>query len=213
MCEIKIALSKLSEKNFSRKWPSLWAKPIDTLKNWVVKLPCRRSMIPGSRMQLWTFLADRTYQRDIKPVPTLSCGGVFWYRSGERLHGMQEVSGSIPLFSTKKALYFVWSTVLFFLLHPKTGPKSAGGWMAPPFCRCLNAAANFWCCVVFKNACFNPDCFVGGRITPPQCKEWDRSWTRCWSDKWQTAAILNPAILFWKRKPAVWNDTAGFERK
>ena len=25
---------------------------------------------------------------------------------GERLHGMQEVSGSIPLFSTKKALYF-----------------------------------------------------------------------------------------------------------
>ncbi len=26
---------------------------------------------------------------------------------GERLHGMQEVSGSIPLFSTKKALYFV----------------------------------------------------------------------------------------------------------
>ena len=35
---------------------------------------------------------------------------------GERLHGMQEVSGSIPLFSTKKALYFVGSTVLFFLL-------------------------------------------------------------------------------------------------
>ena len=72
-------------------------------------------MIPGSRMQLWTFLADRTYQRDIKPVPTLSCGGVFRYRSGERLHGMQEVSGSIPLFSTKKALYFVGSMVLFFL--------------------------------------------------------------------------------------------------
>ena len=35
---------------------------------------------------------------------------------GERLHGMQEVSGSIPLFSTKKALYFAGSTVLFFLL-------------------------------------------------------------------------------------------------
>ena len=29
---------------------------------------------------------------------------------------MQEVSGSIPLFSTKKALYFVGSMVLFFLL-------------------------------------------------------------------------------------------------
>ena len=76
-------------------------------------------MIPGSRMQLWTFLADRTYQRDIKPVPTLSCGGVFRYRSGERLHGMQEVSGSIPLFSTKKALYFVGSTVLFFFVPAK----------------------------------------------------------------------------------------------
>ena len=49
------------------------------------------------------FLADRTYQRDIKPVPTLSCGGVFRYRSGERLHGMQEVTGSIPVFSTKKS--------------------------------------------------------------------------------------------------------------
>ena len=78
-------------------------------------------MIPGSRMQLWTFLADRTYQRDIKPVPTLSCGGVFRYRSGERLHGMQEVSGSIPLFSTKKALYFAGSTVLFFLSKPVSG--------------------------------------------------------------------------------------------
>ncbi len=31
---------------------------------------------------------------------------------------MQEVSGSIPLFSTKKALYFVGSMVLFFLPKP-----------------------------------------------------------------------------------------------
>ena len=38
---------------------------------------------------------------------------------GERLHGMQEVSGSIPLFSTKKALYFVGSTVLFFFVPAK----------------------------------------------------------------------------------------------
>ena len=82
-------------------------------------------MIPGSRMQLWTFLADRTYQRDIKPVPTLSCGGVFRYRSGERLHGMQEVSGSIPLFSTKKALYFVGSMVLFFFSAAKNGGCTA----------------------------------------------------------------------------------------
>ena len=63
------------------------------------KMPCRRSTIPGSRMQLWTFLMDRTYQRDIKPAPALSCGGVFRYRSVERLHGMQEVTGSIPVIS------------------------------------------------------------------------------------------------------------------
>ena len=37
------------------------------------------------------------------------------------MHGMQEVSGSIPLFSTKKALYFVGSMVLFFLLKPILG--------------------------------------------------------------------------------------------
>ena len=38
--------------------------------------------------------------------------------SGERLHGMQEVTGSIPVIFTKKALYFVGSMVLFFLLKP-----------------------------------------------------------------------------------------------
>ena len=47
--------------------------------------------------------------------------GAFQGGSGERLHGMQEVSGSIPLFSTKKALYFAGSTVLFFLLKPIFG--------------------------------------------------------------------------------------------
>lgn len=34
---------------------------------------------------------------------------------------MQEVTGSIPVFSTKKALYFAGSTVLFFLLKPILG--------------------------------------------------------------------------------------------
>ena len=38
---------------------------------------------------------------------------------GERLNGIQEVSGSIPLFSTKKALYFVGSMVLFFFIPAK----------------------------------------------------------------------------------------------
>ena len=81
-------------------------------------MPCRRSMIPGSRMQLWTFWADRTYQRDIKPVPTLSCGGVFRYRSGERLHGMQEVTGSIPVISTRKKSTAQECAVLFCCVCP-----------------------------------------------------------------------------------------------
>ena len=38
---------------------------------------------------------------------------------------MQEVSGSIPLFSTKKALYFIESMVLFFLLKQKMGGCTA----------------------------------------------------------------------------------------
>ena len=32
---------------------------------------------------------------------------------GERLHGMQEVSGSIPLFSTKKTLHSLCGVFLF----------------------------------------------------------------------------------------------------
>ena len=34
---------------------------------------------------------------------------------------MQEVTGSIPVISTKKALYFVGSMALFFLLKPVFG--------------------------------------------------------------------------------------------
>ena len=34
--------------------------------------------------------------------PHFRVGGVFRYRSGERLHGMQEVTGSIPVISTNE---------------------------------------------------------------------------------------------------------------
>ena len=54
---------------------------------------------------------------------------------GERLHGMQEVSGSIPLFSTKKALYFVGSMVLFFLPKPIFGGCIASPAPFSGFCR------------------------------------------------------------------------------
>ena len=63
-----------------------------------------------------TFQSNFAYQRQIIPIRTRFSGGAFQGGSGERLHGMQEVTGSIPLFSTKKALYFVGSMVLFFLL-------------------------------------------------------------------------------------------------
>ena len=51
------------------------------------------------------------------------------------MHGMQEVSGSIPLFSTKKALYFVGSMVLFFLLKPILGGCIASPAPFSGFCR------------------------------------------------------------------------------
>ena len=61
---------------------------------------------------------------------------------------MQEVSGSIPLFSTKKALYFVGSMVLFFF-----------------------AEADFWglhcfACTVFKKECLLPSFSAGCCIIP-----------------------------------------------
>ena len=71
--------------------------------------------------QKTTFQPNLTHQRQIAPIHTRSSGCVFQGGSGERLHGMQEVTGSIPVFSTKKALYFVGSMVLFFFLKPIFG--------------------------------------------------------------------------------------------
>ena len=41
-------------------------------------------------------------------------------------------------------------------------PDFAGAWTATP---------NSCCFVVFENTCSMPDCFAGGRITPPRCTE------------------------------------------
>ena len=35
----------------------------------------------------------------------------------------------------------------------------------------IKATPNSCCFVVFENACSMPDCFAGGRITPPRCTE------------------------------------------
>ena len=49
-----------------------------------------------------TFQPNLAYQRQIIPIHTRFYGGAFQGGSGERLHGMQEVTGSIPVFSTNQ---------------------------------------------------------------------------------------------------------------
>ena len=63
--------------------------------------------------------------------------------SGERLHGMQEVTGSIPVFSTKK------STVL-----------------RRKYSAFLFAEAGFWWAALLRLRCFQA--FAGGSYTTPQ---------------------------------------------
>ena len=67
---------------------------------------------------------------------------------------MQEVSGSIPLFSTKKALYFVGSTVLFFLLKQKMGAALFRLHRFQTFCRRASDTPdlkqNRYACSVFR---------------------------------------------------------------
>ena len=67
---------------------------------------------------------------------------------------MQEVSGSIPLFSTKKALYFVGSMVLFFLLKQKMGAALFRLHRFQTFCRRASDTPdlkqNRYACSVFR---------------------------------------------------------------
>ena len=69
--------------------------------------------------------------------------GAFQGGSGERLHGMQEVTGSIPVFSTKK------STVL-----------------RRKYSAFLFAEAGFWWATLLRLRCFQA--FAGGSYTTPQ---------------------------------------------
>ncbi len=48
----------------------------------------------------------------IPPVNATRCSDGAIAQLGERLHGMQEVSGSIPLSSTKPTSHQVWSVTL-----------------------------------------------------------------------------------------------------
>ena len=44
--------------------------------------------------------------------------GTQTYQSGERMTGSHEVSGSIPLISTKKRKVCLWHTFLFYYIEP-----------------------------------------------------------------------------------------------
>ena len=65
---------------------------------------------------------------------------------------MQEVSGSIPLFSTKKALYFAGSMVLFLFRQKDQGctARHAGGPVTPPISN--KTVIRFNACSVFRAA-------------------------------------------------------------
>ena len=57
-------------------------------------------------------------------LPSINHGGVYTYHLGERLNGIQEVSGSIPLISTKtKSLENIVFSRLFFFA---CGAKATG---------------------------------------------------------------------------------------
>ena len=88
---------------------------------------------------------------------------------GERLHGMQEVSGSIPLFSTKKALYFAGSTVLFFLLKPIFGGCVASPAPFSGFCRQFLYTPLFLTLHHFQKGMFAARLFSRQLHHPPQC--------------------------------------------
>ena len=80
--------------------------PCPEIKN--CKKTCKKQLTKRPRTVIITYVV-----RDDSPENP-KYGGLA--QLGERLHGMQEVSGSIPLFSTKKARYFAGSMVLFFSL-------------------------------------------------------------------------------------------------
>ena len=67
------------------------------------------------------FLFESSY---LSHLPSTNHGGVHTYRLGERLNGIQEVSGSIPLISTKtKSLENTMFSRLFFFA---CGAKATG---------------------------------------------------------------------------------------
>ena len=80
---------------------------------------------------------------------------------------MQEVSGSIPLFSTKKALYFVGSMVLFFLPKPVfLGAALLRLHRFQAFAGGSDTTPNVWLYTIFKMDCLPPVFSAGCCIIP-----------------------------------------------
>ena len=92
-------------------------------------------------------------------VTALTGRALAWHARGHRFD-----PGILHQKST--VLRLKYGAFLFDFLEAteKISQKSdfAGAWTATP---------NSCCFVVFENTCSMPDCFAGGRITPPRCTE------------------------------------------
>jgi hypothetical protein len=98
---------------------------------------------------------------------------------------MQEVTGSIPVFSTKKALYFVGSMVLFFLLEPVFGGCIASPAPFSGICRRFLYNPQLLTLHHFQKECLPPVFSAGCRVIP-----FNRRSKRRWSPTIREAAAF-----------------------
>ena len=89
-----------------------------------------------------------------------------WFGRALAWHARGQRFDPAILHQKSTVLRLKYGAFLFDFLEAteKISQKSdfAGAWTATP---------NSCCFVVFENTCSMPDCFAGGRITPPRCTE------------------------------------------
>ena len=89
-----------------------------------------------------------------------------WFGRALAWHARGQRFDPVILHQKSTVLRRKYSAFLFAFLEVASRisqmPDFAGAWTATP---------NSCYFVAFENACSMSDCFAGGRITPPQCKE------------------------------------------
>ena len=132
--KISSYFSSMNETSWQQANRTVKYYPIDFAFEIVLMLLCEFWNRKGA-------FINRTNQRRISFILAPLCGGAWVRGSGERLHGMQEVTGSIPVISTRtKALHrnvwcfsFCWSRFLgAALLRLHRFQAFAGGSYTPP---------------------------------------------------------------------------------